>query len=61
MSNQKSTNIDYEDMDDLQLSERVEWNEISDKEMILDDLEMGANDSDTSYGSLNFNQEGDWS
>ncbi len=60
MNNQQNSDIDYEDMDDLQLSERIEWNEISDSEIIPDDLEIGSNDFDVSYDSLNFNQEGDW-
>jgi hypothetical protein len=61
MNKQTNTEIDYEDMDDLQLSERIEWNEISDNEIIPDDLEIESNDYNASFGSLNFNQEGDWS
>jgi hypothetical protein len=61
MNNQANLDIDYEDMDDLQLSGRIEWNEISDNELIPDDLEIEPNNNDSSFGSLNFNQEGDWS
>lgn len=60
MNNQANLDIDYEDMDDLQLSGRIEWNEISDNELIPDDLEIEPNNNDSCFGSLNFNQEGDW-
>jgi hypothetical protein len=49
--------IDFDDMDDLQISERFGWNELSDNEIIPDEQEE-PKDYDTEYHSLNFNQNG---
>lgn len=54
MNNQANYEIDYEDMDDLQIADRIGWNEFSDNEMIPDDQDIEPKDYDTEYHSLNF-------
>ncbi len=54
MNDQKINEIDYDDMDDLQLSDRLGWNELSDNEIIPDDMDIDSSDHDIEYNSLNF-------
>ncbi len=57
MSNQKNFDLDYEDMDDLHLSDRIEWSEFKDNEVSLDDFDIEPKDYDTDYGQLDFDQK----
>lgn len=56
MNNHVNVNveIDFEPMDDLPLSDHIEWIEFRDSEIILDDLDVESGNYDTQQGMLHF-------
>jgi hypothetical protein len=54
MNNHADVEIDFEPMDDLPLSDHIEWIEFRDTEIILDDVDVEPDNYDTQQGGLHF-------
>ncbi len=54
MNNHADVEIDFEPMDDLPLSDHIEWIEFRDSEIILDDMDVESDNYDTQQGGLHF-------